>query len=295
MLNRKNTKCPNCNLEKHVTKKHSKVNGFDIYFCANCKNGFTAPVPKNLSSYYHKSYWISAGILGSVKKWVFDLFQKRRKIWLLRYLVQGRVLEIGAGEGDFARYAGENFEFTQIEFPKAAIENPDILKVDFLSWRSPFKFDAVVFWESLEHVPAPQRYLEHAYKCLKDGGLLFVEAPRFDCFESALFSKYWFHLDLPRHLSHMSARGLSILLSRAGFKILAKKSVLAYEYVIWGLAASVLNLFGASATDYLKRSKLPILLVLLLPLAVFATLMETIFFIFDQSPIVFMVARKKNV
>src|SRR3989344_6672687 len=270
--------CPNCNQSKRVSLKFSSINKFNIYFCKLCQNGFTHPVPNNLTKYYHSNYWISPGILGKFKKITFNLFHQRRRHWLKRYLKKGRILEIGAGEGDFIDLIGNRYEAIGIEFPSAKIKNKNILKTDYLNWQPNNKFDAIIFWESLEHVKQPQNYLEKTNSLLKKRGLIFIELPRFDCLEAKIFKNHWFHLDPPRHLAHITNVGLKKMLTRTNFTIISIKSVLAYEYVIWGFIASVLDVFRIKSTDYFKKNKFPLLLILFIPIMLLAFLIETVFF-----------------
>lgn len=287
-------KCPNCNARKEVFLKFPGVNDFDIYFCELCKNGFTIPIPQNIAKYYHSHYWNSPGILGRMKQLIFNIFHQRRRTWVLKYLKEGSILEIGAGEGNFAKLLSKNFQVTGIELPAAQIKNKKILKVDYSKWKSREKFDAIIFWESLEHVSKPQQYLKKSYKLLKNNGLVFIEFPRFDCIESKIFKNYWFHLDPPRHLVHMTSTGISKLLERTNYKVIEQKSVFAFEYVIWGFLESILDIFGFKSTDYFKKSKFPIFFIFLLPLIALSLIAETLFLLLDQSPINLIIATKNG-
>lgn len=285
-------KCPNCNSLSGVTLKYSLPSGFKVYFCPRCLNGFTYPVPKDISRYYHLNYWLSPGILGKTKKIIFNLFQNRRKNWLQEYLTGGNILEIGAGEGEFLNSLERKFDYIGIEFPEAKIKNKDILKVDFLKWKTKIKFDAVIFWESLEHLPNTRSFLKKTHELLRKDGYIFIEAPRFNCVESYIFGKYWHHLDPPRHLVHLTDFGLEKLLSRFGFKVIKHKNIIAYEYVIWGFSESFLNFFRFKPTDYFKKTRYSFLFLVFLPLFMIAFVVETMFYLIDESPIQLVIAKK---
>lgn len=77
-------------------------------------------------------------------------------------------------------------------------------------------FDAVVFQHSLEHVAEPLEDVRLAAERLRPGGLLLVSLPNFGSWQAQRFGSNWFHLDLPRHRSHFTARGIDLLLRRAG-------------------------------------------------------------------------------
>ena len=148
-----------------------------------------------------------------------------------------------------------------------------MLKKDFLKWQTNQKFDAIPFWESLEHTPAPQRYLTKAFRLLKKGGCIFIEYPRYNSLESRLFAKNWFLMDMPRHLNHLTDKGLVKILSRVGFSNIALKSVPSFEYALWDFVASILIALKIRSTNYLRRSGNIFSFALSLPLISYLFLM----------------------
>lgn len=280
--------CPNCHLS--LLPKYTSNNQFNILFCQSCLTGFTYPIPKNLNIYYHIYYWISPGILGKIKNFLFKIFQLRRRAWVYRYLTGGQILDVGAGEARFSKLLTNKFQVTSLD-PSPKIKNREVIRIDFLKWHTKSKFDAIVFWESLEHTPKPQKYLEKAAKLLKKDGFLFIEYPRFDSWEAKLFKKYWFHLDPPRHLSHLTKPGMEIMLSRAGFLKTHHLTTSAFDYTIWGLIASILNTFHIK-TESLKHKVDPFFLILITPLAVLAFFIEVLQRSVNQSPIGLIIAKK---
>jgi SAM-dependent methyltransferase len=78
-------------------------------------------------------------------------------------------------------------------------------------------YDGVVFSHSLEHVVEPLEDLEAARLLLRDGGFIVVSVPNFGSWQERRFADSWFHLDLPRHRSHFTRRGLETVLRRAGY------------------------------------------------------------------------------
>ena len=69
----------------------------------------------------------------------------------------------------------------------------------------PGQFDAVTFWHVLEHLENPGEALVAAGRLLKSNGWLVVAVPDYASLQAKLFGKYWFHLDLPRHLHHFES------------------------------------------------------------------------------------------
>ncbi|OGM59404.1 hypothetical protein A2892_03570 [Candidatus Woesebacteria bacterium RIFCSPLOWO2_01_FULL_39_10b] len=296
--------CPNCLQKKEPRtvlesrtgargKTYKKIDGkFSVFFCNSCYTGFTYPAPKSIERYYHNNYWISSNLVGKYKDFIFDIFQKRRVRWVMKSISEGNVLDVGSGEGKFGESLPSRYKVTNLESPWAKIKNKKVIKKDFLKWKTIQKFDAICFWESLEHTPRPQKYLEKAYKLLNNKGELFIEFPRYNCLESKLFANNWFHLDLPRHLAHLTDKGLALLLKRSGFKNIEVKNVLSFEYAPWGFTASLVNTINVGATDDIKKSQNLLLFSLLVPVSLLSTAIEIVLFVIKQSPIGLATARK---
>lgn len=285
-------RCPNCNSSKKVNFKY-RIDSFKIYICQNCLNGFTYPWPLDLAKYYHSGYWIFPGLIGLIRLKVYNFFQLRRKQWIQNYLKSGHILDVGSGEGLFGKSLSPSFKITNLDYLGAKIKNKNILKKDFLKWRTNSKFEAIVFWESLEHTPRPFSYLKKARSLLKKEGYIFIEYPVFECFESKLYKKYWFHLDPPRHLSHLTSSGIEYLARKSGFKILLHKAIFAPEYVSIGFVASFVNLFNLSSST-IPLSNRNYLILLLTPLGIFSLIIEYFFFLLNQSPIRLIVLKNRN-
>lgn len=272
--------CPNCQLEFLVQYVLSN-NKFSLYFCKICQNGFTYPMPKNMDSYYPKNYWNYQGMVGYLRKLVFNLFQKRRKKWLEKFLPRGGlILDIGSGEGNFGKSLSGKYKVVNLEVPFAKLENTQIIKADFLKWKTEKIFDAICFWESLEHTPKPQDYLNKAHSLLRKDGLIFIEYPRYQVWESKLFGKNWFHLDFPRHVVHLTDQGLNTLISRVGLMTKVHQSVFTYDYSPGGFFLSIAN-----TQKFLN-------LLILSPLLILSLLIELILHILGQSPIGLFIAKK---
>jgi SAM-dependent methyltransferase len=77
--------------------------------------------------------------------------------------------------------------------------------------------DAVVMWHVIEHLPDPAAALARARGWLRPGGLLLVGAPNAASLQARLAGSGWLHWDAPRHRVHLTAAGLSALLTRSGF------------------------------------------------------------------------------
>lgn len=78
------------------------------------------------------------------------------------------------------------------------------------------KFDLVSFFDALEHVPEPEKFLTELRQHLNPGAKLLVVIPRADTASRKILGKLWPHY-LADHWVHFSRQGLAVLMDRAGF------------------------------------------------------------------------------
>ena len=282
--------CPVCH---HSAEYQLSLGQFTLWFCPLCRIGFTHPQPLHFASYYEHEYWYGSGMLSKAKEFVFRVAQKRRLSWIRRYYARGDVLDVGAGMGIFGQELAQlGFDVTSIDTPFAKLDNPDVQNIDFLSWKTSKRFDAIVFWESFEHVPDPDAYLMKAKRLLKPNGKLFIEYPRYGCVESVWFGRYWYDLDIPRHLFHFTVNGMDRLLLRHGYKTVRHTGIMACDYAPWGCAQSLIS-FVLREPPFLTRRDMTIpRLFVLLPFLLVSELIEIVLFLYGQSPIQLVVAQK---
>jgi SAM-dependent methyltransferase len=137
----------------------------------------------------------------------------------------GRLLDVGSGRGDLGVVLRERgWDVTGLEPSADASREAEERGVHTVvgtlttsATELADRYDAVVFQHSLEHVADPAEDLAAARALLRDGGLLLVSLPNFGSWQRRRFRARWFHLDLPRHRTHFSPRGLELLLRRQGF------------------------------------------------------------------------------
>jgi hypothetical protein len=146
--------------------------------------------------------------------------------------------------------------------------------------------DAVVLWHVLEHLPHPAASLESARLALAPSGRLIVAVPNLASLQARIGGDRWFGQDVPRHLTHLTPRGLTALLEGAGFGP-PRISHLGVEQNPLGMWQTLLNLVTAERNVGFRllrremplrggRAKLDAALTLLLgaPLALLAPLLE---------------------
>lgn len=220
----------------------------------------------------------------------------RQRLRLVRWAVgpsttDVRLLDAGAGRGRFVAHARAG------GFPRAAGVEPTARGVDAALARygvaleragvedAPVEdgaADAVTLWHVLEHVDDPAAVLDALARWLRPGGALVVGCPNLDSWQARLAGPRWFHLDLPRHRTHFTARGLRTLLDARGFEVVRTVHVLAEHnpYGMWEAGVSrmtsrpnyLYHLLKRTAPLSVRDAAAVLLGLALIPLAVLAEL-----------------------
>lgn len=189
---------------------------FGVRDCARCGTATTDPWPTEaeLEAAYAR-YRPDAGRFS----WAGDALLRRTRAGLAARIdalaPPGRVLDVGAGDGallDALHSHGRDALGLERDSRRDDVHEADVTEVDG-------QWAALVFWHSLEHLPAPGAAIDQAARLLAPGGMLFVAVPNTDSLQARWFGERWFHLDLPRHLVHLPARALTARLRALGFRV----------------------------------------------------------------------------
>lgn len=137
---------------------------------------------------------------------------------------QGRLLEIGCGNGQMLNFMGSlGWQTEGIDFDPAAVSNAQgkglnvaLGSLEQQNYQDNI-FDAVMISHVIEHVPAPKSLLSECYRILKPGGVLSMVTPNIESIGSNVYRRSWLHLDPPRHLILYNGRALLTLARKAGF------------------------------------------------------------------------------
>ena len=234
--------CPACEAPLDSTPRlrgadllHGLPGRFDVVVCGACGTGRTLPpvASEDLGALYRDSYnayalpraRLARAAATGLFRWRYWRALRRPP---LRALAErsGRLLDVGSGRGDLGLVLAERgWRVAGLEPSADACDEARSRGVETLCGtleRSADTlerdYDAVVFQHSLEHVAEPAQDLATALELVRPGGLLIVSIPNFGSSQALRFTTDWFHLDLPRHRTHFTARGLEILLRRSGFE-----------------------------------------------------------------------------
>jgi SAM-dependent methyltransferase len=208
--------------------------------CAECASASLDPVPSAdaVARFYPSDYTFRAAaateplarrLLRGLEWRLFYRPQYRgrlRSIRRLTGLVTGRVLEVGCGSGTFLQMlAGAGFEPRGLDISPEdtkyardelglAVTEGDLATAAVESER----YDAVLLFYVVEHVPDPLALVRQAFTVLRPGGWVVIAVPVVDSAQARVFGARWSQVtEAPRHITLPSRRGLSLLLEGAGF------------------------------------------------------------------------------
>lgn len=137
-----------------------------------------------------------------------------------------RVLEVGAGDGKLvAAMRAAGLDAHGIDPSPAACAAARELGVEVanvgIEEADPpaASEDAVVVWHALEHLEQPQAALLRIREWLRPGGRIVVAVPNLASWQARIGGDRWFHQDVPRHRTHLTAAGAAALLERSGYRV----------------------------------------------------------------------------
>lgn len=143
---------------------------------------------------------------------VIDEVNLRIKVREITNLVKkGRFLDVGSGEGTLLARLPYNSLGVDPKFKGAKIFN-----TSFEKFKTDLKFDAIGFYESLEHMSDPKAALIKARGLLNENGVLVVEVPLFDSFTAKFLGKKYFGFNDPGHKHFFKKKDIYELLNFAG-------------------------------------------------------------------------------
>lgn len=228
--------------------------GFQIAHCTACGFDITSPQPamREIGAYYPAGYYGDPGkrrfprVMEAMQEALYA--QRVRMVESVGNSRGGRVLDVGCGRGLLLkafRQRGWDVQGTELSdhaarYAREVAEVPvKIGRFEEMSFPDSH-FDAVAMWHVLEHVHDPGVTLAEVSRVLKPGGVALVGVPNFSGLEARLFKDKWFHLDVPRHITHLTKATLKKALNENGLQC-RRWSGFAPEYDSFSFVQSVLN------------------------------------------------------
>jgi SAM-dependent methyltransferase len=129
----------------------------------------------------------------------------------------GPILDVGAGDGtllDALHATGREATGLERGGHRADFRDEPLEAIE-----GDGTWAGLVLWHSLEHLPAPGDAVTEAARLLKPDGIIAIAVPNNESLQARAFGDEWLHLDIPRHLVHLSTSNLTRGLSAAGFRV----------------------------------------------------------------------------
>jgi 2-polyprenyl-3-methyl-5-hydroxy-6-metoxy-1,4-benzoquinol methylase len=254
--------CPLCESPKIITEKKRPF----LSKCSNCSFIFAnpRPSPKEIQAYYSGE--------SQYDHWL-PFLAGRRRLWLRRIKIirklkrKGRLLDIGAGLGEFLSYARAYYEVQGTEISKSAIRfarekySLQLTEASLEHLLMPDNsFDVITAWHVLEHVHNPADFVSHCHRMLAPDGILVIAVP--NEIESVIAQLRHLLLKKPHipeidlakpqqeiHLSYFTKKSLLKLISSGNFKVI--RAGLDPEYGTEGIRRLIRSvLFGIFSLAY---------------------------------------------
>lgn len=241
------------------------THSFSIKKCSECNLVNTVGVTPQILDIAYSSEYYGGGSKKFLNIIEFILkFSARRKAETLKGHAGGastqtlRVLDIGCGRGLLlSAFQAIGFEITGLErtqLPLAEHISPYVHIGNIAD--NPIaskKYDLIVIWHVLEHLEKTSCTLRQCRQLLADNGILAIAVPNFASLQRRLFGRHWFHLDVPRHVTHLDSGWLLSALQAEKLSII-KTSHTDVLQNCYGFVQSTLNAIFPNHVNFLYDS-----------------------------------------
>ncbi len=218
--------CELCGSDKSTVMYKRNEYHSHIVQCNNC--GVTFSNPQIEINYDSHTKYIQDHLKNEVGRrktaqWRIEQIKKHCK--------SGRLFEVGCSAGlflDEAKKAG--FDVSGSEVNEYALtyarEELNLIvhdKMDLSEINNEERWDIIVMFNLLEHIPKPIEFLEYVTEnMLAENGILVIEVPHIFTLHSKISGTKGQHLSMA-HYFYYSAKTIENLIDRIGFKILDKQ------------------------------------------------------------------------
>jgi methyltransferase family protein len=140
----------------------------------------------------------------------------------------GRLLDVGCGNGEFiARMRSLGWHVSGVDPDPTAVasgrsQGLEIFTGTIADVPEVARYDVVALNHVIEHVTDPVNLLRECRSRLRPhGGRLIITTPNLESLGHRWFKKYWRGLEVPRHFTIFSSRGLRDCIQQAGLSVLS--------------------------------------------------------------------------
>lgn len=190
---------------------------------------FPKPSLERLPSYYESEDYIShtdgkRSLFERMYHIIKNIALKNKVKLINAKSSKGKLLDIGAGTGDFLVVAkNDGWDTTGIEPSKKAKTiaiKKGVAFADNLSDLNDHSFDVITMWHVLEHVPNLDQYILELKRLLKPAGTILIAVPNFKSFDAGYYGRFWAAYDVPRHIWHFSKTSIKKLFAEKEMELI---------------------------------------------------------------------------
>ncbi len=204
---------------------------FDLYYDEELDMLITSPQPElqNLGKYYESEDYIShtdnkRSLFEKAYHFVKNIALKNKLNLINSQQPQkGKLLDIGAGTGDFLLTAkNDGWETIGVEpsdRAKNIAKEKGISFVEEISTLENHSLDVITMWHVLEHVPDLELQIQELKRLLKPTGTLIIAVPNYKSFDANHYQTFWAAYDVPIHFWHFSKKSIQVLFERVDMKL----------------------------------------------------------------------------
>jgi len=204
---------------------------FDLYYDEELDMLITSPQPElqNLGKYYESEDYIShtdnkRSLFEKAYHFVKNIaLQNKLNLINSEQPEKGKLLDIGAGTGDFLLTAKNNgWETIGVEPSERAkniAKQKGISFVEEIGSLENNSLDVITMWHVLEHVPNLEFQIQELKRLLKPTGTLIVAVPNYKSFDANHYQTFWAAYDVPIHFWHFSKKSIQLLFERVDMKL----------------------------------------------------------------------------
>ncbi|CAM3809242.1 class I SAM-dependent methyltransferase [Flavobacterium cucumis] len=137
--------------------------------------------------------------------------------------LKGKILDIGAGTGDFLlECKNQNWDILGIEpndKAKGIAVGKGIKFGNTIEKLESNSFDVITMWHVLEHVPDVEHQVAELKRLLKPSGTIVIAVPNFKSYDAKYYKEFWAAYDVPRHLWHFSKTAIEKLFDKQNMNL----------------------------------------------------------------------------
>ena len=204
---------------------------FELLYDEDLDMLITYPQPSldKLPSYYESVDYIShtdgnKSLFEKMYQFVKSIALKNKLKLINSQSPKGRILDIGAGVGDFLSVCkNDGWQTIGIEpsdKAKNIAKSKGVSFVENLSELENNSFDIITMWHVLEHVPNLEEQITELKRLIKPNGTIIIAVPNFKSFDAKHYGQFWAAFDVPIHLWHFSKTAIQKLFAKEKLELI---------------------------------------------------------------------------